>query len=283
MGRTNQTQASSSTGGKRQPVGRRFNVGEVISKSTDILSKRPMIIFPQVLSVIPTLVIYIALYGSGLAVASLITLVAAIFAIITGVIVVGAYPLLVKEAIEGRQFTFRGAMKRAFHRFWSLLGAGILVGIIVIFGSIIVVPGLIFFTWYAYTVPAMMLEEKGALEGMSASRAFGRDKKWSTFLLFLVVGVVSITLYLLTAFIPLGRFIFLIFEVPLAAWGSVICSFTYISYGPLSATSPTPVSGQILLTQPSPVPMSGKPAYCLRCGTKLSGDEVFCKNCGTKL
>ena len=91
------------------------------------------------------------------------------------------------------QLSVTEALGKAFHRFWTLLGAGILVVLIVALGFIaLVVPGIILLTWYAYTVPAIMLEGKGATEGMAASKAFGRDKKGSTFLIFLTAGAVGI-------------------------------------------------------------------------------------------
>ena len=89
-----------------------------------------------------------------------------------------------KEALSGQKLTVGEALRLAYKRFWSLLGAGLLVVLIVGVGLIaLVVPGVIFATWYSYTAPAIMLDNEGALDGTSASKAFGRDKKMSTIVL----------------------------------------------------------------------------------------------------
>lgn len=223
--------------GEKLKVGKRIDVGDVISKSTDILAKRPAIILPQVIPVIPILFTYLAPNASVL---SLLTIVASIVAGVLSVIVSGAYPYIVKAVLEGGQFSMTDAFGRAYHKFWTLLVAGILVGLIVVLGVIaLIVPGIIFATWYAYTVPAIMLEDTGALEGMSASKAFGRDKKWSTFLVFLTIGVVSLVVVaveiILTLFSPLiGSLILRVLMILVAAWSSVIFAYTYVSYGPSS-------------------------------------------------
>ena len=56
----------------------------------------------------------------------------------------------------------------------------------------LIIPGVIFVTWYTYSVPAIMLEDKGVLAGWAASKTFGRDKKWSTFSIGLVLGAIAI-------------------------------------------------------------------------------------------
>jgi len=276
-----QAQATGSTGGKRQSVGRKIDVGDVISRATGILTRRPSIMLPQILVVIPVFLSYLALNTSGYRAFSLV---ATIVSAIVSMIVAGAYPFIVKEALEGRQFTIKEAMERAYHKFWTLLGAVILVGIIVGLGTVaLVVPGIIFGTWYFYTVPAIMLEDKDALEGMSASKAFGRDKKWSTFLIFLVYFVVLVVIYL-TNFIPLaGPYVYTLLAIPLDTWGAAIASYTYITYGPSGGLPPPAAPGPGIPTQSSSVQMPGRQANCPRCGTKLAGDEAFCKSCGTKL
>ena len=262
-------------------------MGDVLSKSVGILSERPSIILPQVIPVIPALFTYLAPNSSSL---GLLTTITSIVAAVLSIIVSGAYPYIVKAVLGGEQYSMTDALGRAYHKFWTLLGAGILVGLIVILGGIaLIVPGVIFATWYAYTVPAIMLGDKGALEGMSTSKAFGRDKKWSTFLIILTVGIAGVAVYAvgiaLRLFSPLaGSLAYRLLAIPVAAWGSVVIAYTYISYGPSSVavTPPTSAPGQAVM-QPAVTAVAGKPSYCPKCGTKLAGDEVFCMNCGTRL
>jgi len=226
----------------------------------------------------------------------LLSLLALFLGIVTGVvsiIVSGAYPFMVKAAVDHGQLSISDAMGRAFHKFWSLLGAALLVGLLVAMGTIaLVVPGLILATWYAYTVPAIVLEDKGALQGMAASKAFGRDKKWSTFLIGVAIVVVAFIVVLLDLGFALGglgllgRIIVQILFVPISAWAGVIVSYTYISCGPSSV--PTAAGAAAPGTMPpaqQPAMGVGSPAthFCPACGSPVEVGARFCRNCGKAL
>jgi len=153
-------------------------------------------------------------------------------------IVSGAYPSMFKAVVEGGQLSMTEALGKAYRRFWTLLAAGILVALLVGLGLIaLLVPGIILATWYAYTVPAIMLEDKGVLQGMAASKAFGRDKKGDTFLIFLAILMAGLVLlvvdFIFSLASPLlGQLAYAVLLVPLGAWASVIFSYTYLTHGP---------------------------------------------------
>jgi len=46
--------------------------------------------------------------------------------------------------------------------------------------------------WYAYTVPAIILENRGVLDGMSSSKKFARKKKWGTILIMAIPAGVTL-------------------------------------------------------------------------------------------
>jgi len=216
-----------------------------------------------------------------------------ILGVVLSVIVTGAYPPLVKAALESGQFSVGEALGKAAHRFWTLVLAGILVVLIVGAGFVaLVVPGIILLTWYAYTVPAIMLEGKGATEGMAASKAFGRDKKGSTFLIFLTAGLVGLILLAIESILSLasralGQIVFSILDVPLAAWVAVMVTYTYITYGPSSAAAMAGAPGiesalDASLQPPATAsaPPSAPGGFCRFCGSALRADSKFCPNCG---
>ena len=237
--------------GKNAAVGTKFSVSEVISKGTDLLRANPAIILIQVVPAIPALIGDVARSAALSPVALLFSIISAILALIAS----GAYAPVVKEALSGQSLTIGEALRQAGGRFWSLLGAAIVIVLLVVIGSIaLVVPGIIFATWYAYTAPAIMLENKGALDGMSASRAFGRDKKMSTFLVFLVFLVA----YIYIAHGPMAT------QATAATWEQP---------GP---QGPAPPAASPTMT-PAP-PSSGR--YCSNCGSQLKPDSRFCSNCG---
>jgi hypothetical protein len=218
-------------------------------------------------------------------------IIAGIISAVLSVIAGGAYAPVVKEAIGGKRLTIGEALGHAYNRFWSLVGAGILIVLIVVLGSIaLVVPGIIFATWYAYTTPAIMLEDKGATAGMAASKAFGRDKKWSTFSIFLIFLLVFILVSIIGGVLSLGgggRVIQTLLTIPLSAWTSVVIAYTYITHGP-SATAPAspaaaweqpPAEMSAGISAGTPR-MGGTSRFCAFCGSPLKTDAKFCSNCG---
>ncbi len=265
-------------------VGKKINVGEVLSKSTNLLTANPSIILIQLLPAVPSLISDVF---SGPAIFSPIVIIATLLSAIFSVIASGAYAPVVREALQGRRLTIGEAFGHAYRRFWNLVLAGIVVGVIVILGSIaLIVPGIIFATWYAYTTPAIMLEDKGAFDGMAASKAFGRDKKSSTFALFLTFLLVYIVVAIIGAVLSLGgggRVIQTLLDIPLSAWTSVVIAYTYITCGP-SATAPQAAQPgwqqpPSTMPGPTPVPQSAS-AFCANCGAPLQPDAKFCRNCG---
>jgi hypothetical protein len=266
-------------------VGRKINVGEAISRSTDLLMAHPSIILIQVIPAVPSLVGDV--YSSS-AIFNPVPAVLGIISAVLGIIASGAYAPVVREALGGQHLTIGEALGHAYNRFWSLLGAAILVVLIVIAGTIaFIVPGIIFATWYAYTTPAIMLENKGALEGMAASKAFGRDKKWSTFTIFLTFLLVYILVGILGVVLSLGgggRVIQTLLDIPLSAWTSVVIAYTYITYGPSASVpeGPPPVWQQPppFETGESPGVSQSSSRFCANCGSALQPNSKFCANCG---
>ena len=271
----------------RSLVGKPIEVGAAISKSVDIVSKNPVILLPQLAVLVLTLLGDLVAGSSLGALRLVITVVTAV----VGVIVAGAYPSMVKAIVEGGTPSVSDALGKAYHRFWTLLGAGILVVLLVGLGLIaLVVPGIILATWYAYAIPAIMLEEKGALEGMAASKTFGRDKKWSTFLTFVAFAVggvvIAIVQLLFSIASPVaGQAVYAILEVPLAAWVSVVLSYTYITHGPSSGpwtappapTLPPLVQSRAFVGPPLSI------QFCPSCGSPVTQESKFCSNCGKPL
>jgi hypothetical protein len=271
-------------------VGKPIAAGEVLSKSVSILTQNPVLLLPQVIALIPGL-LNILISGAKSPLYAL-ALIVDMVSVVVALIVSGAYPTMVKAVVEGGQFSISGAMGKAWHKFWTLLVASFLVALVVVLGFIaLIVPGIILLTWYAYTIPAIMLEDKGATAGMAASKAFGRDKKWSTFEMFLAMGVVAFVVFLIQALISyagaplLGQVVQQLLFVPLGAWASVIFAYTYISYGPSSVGVAAGVAAPGMVPpasaqQPSTQTGAPVPRFCSACGLPLEPGSRFCRYCG---
>jgi zinc-ribbon domain len=275
-------------------VGRPINVTDVLSKSFSLLTHAPVLLIPQAIVLVFSLLEDLTKSGSPL------SYILDIIILIISIVVSGAYPSMVQAVLGGGQVSVANSLRHASGRFLTLLVAGIIIAIIVILGFVaLIVPGLILLTWYLYTVPAIMLENKGALAGMAASKAFGRDKKWSTFTLFIVYVAVAIVVAVIGAALDLaspilGRVVGSLLSVPVDAWFAVIITYTYLTYGPSSAPAPTdpftygvvppaPVSQVPPAVGPAPVipaSLSSTGSFCRHCGAPIKPDSKFCSSCG---
>jgi zinc-ribbon domain len=271
-------------------VGKPIVVTEVLSKSLNLVLRTPALLIPQVIVLVLSLLGDLANGSSQIG----LELVLVFVNLVVSIIVAGAYPSMIQTAIGGGQPSVAHSFRQAAGRFWTLLAAGILVGLVVFLGFIaLIVPGIIFATWYAYTVPAIMLENKGATQGMSSSKAFGRDKKLSTFILFLVIGVIYAVVtvvqdVLVLASPLLGHVVYSLLLVPVDAWIAVILTYAYITYGPSSAPAPgtsafggippAPMDQQVAQAGSSPPVPSSR--FCRSCGSPIEPGSRFCSNCG---
>jgi len=220
-----------------------FSVVEVLKGSFDLIRSKPIILLPQ-------LIVLILFYlpdvigeflgankiipdpWSSLYILVPLILLAVVYALLLLIIppiVDAMYPLLLKDIIEGKEVDLKATFNAAEERILSIWGAMFLVSLIVVLGLIFfVIPGLIFLAWYYYTIPAIMLKNLGATEGMSASTDFAKDKKFKTFLLysapFFVIIILTDIYPAFSLIIDLGLIFFL------AIWIAVVPAYAYIRY-----------------------------------------------------
>lgn len=148
----------------------------------------------------------------------------------------GMYPLIVKNVLENKEIELSAAFGSVVKKTPSLIGAGILVGLLVGFGIMLfIVPGVIFAIWYFYTIPAIMLEDRGALDGMRASKVFALSNMFDTFILLLIIVVIILLVGVFTLplrlFIPAAEEIVCFIQSLVAStWMGVTSAYVYIKY-----------------------------------------------------
>ena len=221
---------------------RGFDVVEALRSSFDILVKNPKILIPQfVSSLIFTLISglsfsYLLNNSGNLFLLIPLSTLLLLAGFIVSTIVSGMYPLLVRDVLNGVSPDLAAAINTAFRKVFSLIAASILVSIIVAIGLMLfIVPGLIFLTWFFYTIPALMLEDKGALEAMAASRSFARDKKLNTLILIILLGIPAFIGSLFSLLPYIGQIISFIIGIVVAALASITQSYIYLKYAKQTA------------------------------------------------
>jgi hypothetical protein len=118
-----------------------------------------------------------------------------IFSILVGTLYQGMVVRLVQSVQDGRRDSSVGDLIRSvLPVLGPLVGAGILAGLGIGFGTVLfVVPGLYLTTIWAVIAPVIVVEDRDVLEAFGRSRQLVRDFGWPVFVVVvLIVGLVSL-------------------------------------------------------------------------------------------
>jgi len=237
-----------------------------------------------------------------------------IITLIVNTTIGGMYPDLTKQILEGEEVDLGGVVSKALGRFFSLFGAAILVALITLAGTIPLIIGLILsvyaleiptmgliglvflvlgivlvlyiLCWYYCVIPALMLEDRGILDALSASKEFSKGRKWAIFGLIIIVAIISLILNFFASLIGISlgsetiiTILAFIVALIITVYESVLPSYLYIRYRGLLDT-PTPSAP----VYPAPVfPIPETKQICPTCGAEIEPGQEYCGWCGSKL
>ncbi len=211
-------------------------------------------------------------------------------------IVGGMAVKVASDILESRSIDLSEAFDFTVGRLLSLLGAGIITGILIVIGLIcLIVPGIILAIMFSLVVPAIVIERAGALESLSRSRRLVGGRWLKTFGLLLVIYLIVFVAGLIfggisSVFGPADWIVSSALGALVSPLLPIAVTLYYYSMvarkqppspppppPPTQETPPaTPVAG------PSPPEPSAK-IHCVYCGTKNRPDAVFCQSCGRKI
>ena len=294
----------------------RVSVGEVFSASWSILTQRPIIIIPHLLSTLVGTLLggglgmffgaFFRGFGAGVAPRAIA---AFLVVVVISTTIEGLYPRLTKRILDGTDVDLGGAASQVLDRFFSLFGAAILLALIGLVGASLAAIGFVLsaFTpempalaliglislvlgailtlylncWFYCAIPALMLEDRGVFDALSASKTFSQGRKWAIFGLVVIVSLISGILNSVAGLIlgVVGGILRFLVALILTVYSSVLPSYLYIRYGgPRVAPSPpAPVT---------PVPVAPMPVtkeICPTCGAEIEPGQSYCGWCGSKL
>lgn len=126
---------------------------------------------------------------------------------IIGYIAEGITIKFASDTLEKGQTNLQASFNFTISRLLSLLAVSIITGILIIIGLIaFVVPGIILAIMFSLVVPAIIIENVGALESLSRSRLLVSHRWLKTFglllLLYVIIGIVTALLAVITT--PFG-------------------------------------------------------------------------------
>lgn len=215
---------------------------------------------------------------------------------IINTIVGGMAVKVASDILERRSIDLSETLNFTVSRLPSLLGAGIVTGILIVVGLVcLVVPGIILAIMFSVVVPAIVIERVGALESLSRSRRLVGGRWLKTFGFLLVIGVIIFVATLIFGAIGsvFGPADWIVSSV-LGALVSPIYPIAVTSYyysmvareqppSPLPPQPPTPATPPASSEpQPSPPKPLAK-IHCVYCGAENQTDAAFCQKCGKKI
>ncbi|MGA2309583.1 MAG: hypothetical protein ABSG57_08560 [Candidatus Bathyarchaeia archaeon] len=122
-----------------------------------------------------------------------VALVAGLIGWIIDVIAYGTVIKCSSELIENNRTSLKGAVRFTARKLPSLLAGAILLAIMIGAGLIaVIIPGIILGLMFSLTVSAIMIENVGAIDGLSRSRKLVSHRWLKTFAILLIMGIIVI-------------------------------------------------------------------------------------------
>jgi hypothetical protein len=122
-----------------------------------------------------------------------LALVLIVLAAIGQALYTGAVVEAVDDMRDGRRdFSAVDLLRAALPFIGPLIVAGLLYGISIVVGFLlIIVPGLIFLTWFSLYAPAIVVEKRGAVAAFRRSRELVRGNGWRVFGVIVVAFIIQ--------------------------------------------------------------------------------------------
>ena len=220
----------------------------------------PMPTQPEMTAPLDVLLSYLfSLLGVVLATVFLLILVSWIISTIAS----GMAVKVASDTLQRRNIDLSEALNFTVSRLPSLLIAGIVTGILIVIGFIcLVVPGIILVIMFSLIVPAIVIEQAGALESLSRSRRLVGGRWLKTFGLLLVIYIIIFVATLIFGAISsvFGPADWIITSV-LGAFVSPILpiAVTFYYYSMVARKQPPPPPSPTLTTPTTPSTPSESP------------------------
>lgn len=115
-----------------------------------------------------------------------------------------------------KDWEIKEVIKEGLAKYWPFLFVSILTGLIIGLGFLfLIVPGIIFVVWFAFSTYVVICEDKRGFKALSRSRELVKGHWWSVAKRVFVIIIITFPLSMSAQFIPyLGQFAFMILFAP---------------------------------------------------------------------
>jgi hypothetical protein len=171
-------------------MGGRLDTADVFERMFSLYGRQFTVLIGTALAIFIPVGVVSGLLGAIVGVAA-IPIIAAV-ALIGQALYTGAVVEAVADMRDGRRDFSIGALLGAAAAFvWALLGAGLLYALVVLLGLVLlIVPGLVFLTWFALFAPATVVEHQGITDSFRRSRQLVRGNGWRVFGVIVVAVII---------------------------------------------------------------------------------------------
>lgn len=108
-------------------------------------------------------------------------------------------------AVSDKEASVMGYFKMALPFFWGYTAVAIMMGVAVIFGFILlIIPGIIFAVWFSQALYVRVFENIGSFDAMKRSKAYVKGRWWGVVGRYLVIGIFSLIVSLVSQLIGAG-------------------------------------------------------------------------------
>jgi ribosomal protein L40E len=212
---------------------------------------------------------------------------------IVDAVVGGMAVKVASDILERRSVDLSETLGFTVSRLPSLLGAGIVTGILIVIGLIcLIVPGIILAIMFLLVVPTIIIERAGVFDSLSRSRRLVGGRWLKTFGLLLAVYIIIFVSGLIFGAVSsvFGHANWIVSSVlgalisPILPVAVTLYYYSMVAREQPSPPPPTPTT--TLPAAPEPRPSPPQPSakiHCVYCGAENQPDAVFCQKCGSKL
>jgi hypothetical protein len=138
----------------------------------------PEVVWPKLLNLLLTLMVLAFIVG--------------IISWIIGTVVSGVLIKSASDIIENGKASLSSSFKFIVSKLSSILVASLIVGILTMLGLLLlIIPGIIIAIMFYLVIPVIVVEQKGAFESLTRSRALVSNRWLKTFALSLIVGLIT--------------------------------------------------------------------------------------------
>jgi uncharacterized membrane protein len=211
-----------------------IRIGEAIRVPIDIIQRNPGILVPALLPAIVSLIFAVVLGGMlGMAwmmnpamMAGLLGLVGlyVISMVILGVIAGGAIVSIAYSELMGKTEDYMTGIRNAVDKLGPLLLAALIIAVGIFIGSLLlVIPGLIFALLVIFTIQEIMIENKSAIEAISASIDMVKKNFIDVLIFAIVIGVIVLIISFVLNLIPyIGGFLAALIITPYVSTSTTV-------------------------------------------------------------